>query len=58
MHTYVCTFSIQAILLILLLFLRKRVKLTVAVFREAGSVIGAMPFMLVFPFWVSVVRSG
>ncbi|XP_074643007.1 choline transporter-like protein 1 isoform X2 [Tubulanus polymorphus] len=50
------TFAIIAtiltvILLLILLVMRKRVALTVALFKEAGKCVAAMPFLLIQPLW-------
>ncbi|KAF4071271.1 hypothetical protein AMELA_G00271240 [Ameiurus melas] len=40
-----------AILLLLLFFMRKRVALTIALFRVASKVFGSLPLLVLQPFW-------
>lgn len=41
----------QVILLLLLFFMRKRVALTIALFRVASKVFGFLPLLVLQPFW-------
>lgn len=41
----------QVILLLLLFFMRKRVALTIALFRVASKVFGSLPLLVLQPFW-------
>ena len=43
---------VAVILLLILLVLRKRIKLVVQLFKEAGKAVHAMPLILLQPFWV------
>ena len=44
---------VSVIILLILLVLRKRIKLVVQLFKEAGKAVQCMPFILIQPFWVS-----
>ena len=43
---------VSVIILLILLVLRKRIKLVVQLFKEAGKAVQCMPFILIQPFWV------
>ena len=46
---------LQVIVLLILLVLRKRIKLVVQLFFEAGKAVQNMPLLLLQPVWVSRV---
>ena len=41
-----------------MLVLRKRIKLVVQLFKEAGKAVHSMPLILLQPFWVSKLSKG
>ncbi|XP_071964392.1 choline transporter-like protein 1 [Antedon mediterranea] len=45
------TSGVTVILLLLLFVMRKRIALVVALFKESGKAIGAIPLLLLQPFW-------
>ena len=45
---------VSVIILLILLVLRKRIKLVVQLFKEAGKAVQSMPFILIQPFWVRI----
>ena len=51
-------FYFQVIILLILLVLRKRIKLVVQLFKEAGKAVHSMPLILLQPFWVSKLSKG
>ena len=53
----IITIIITVILILICLVMRKRVKLVVALFEEAGACIRAMPGLLFQPFWTFLVLS-
>lgn len=46
-------FSPQVLMLVLLIAMRNRIKLVIALFTEAGKAVGSMPLLLFQPVWVS-----
>lgn len=44
-------FLLQAILLLVIIVMRKRLQLAVALFQEAGRVLENSPFILIQPIW-------
>ncbi|XP_014662607.1 PREDICTED: choline transporter-like protein 1 [Priapulus caudatus] len=49
---YACVASgITAIFMLIVLVLRKRIALVVALFKEAGKAVGSMPLLLLQPLW-------
>lgn len=46
-----CLSICQVILLLLLFFMRKRVALTITLFRVASKVFGSLPLLVLQPFW-------
>ncbi|XP_071476563.1 choline transporter-like protein 1, partial [Diadema antillarum] len=50
--------SVTVILLLVLLVMFKRIALVVALFKEAGKAIGAIPFLLLQPLWTSLILLG
>lgn len=46
--------SLQVILLIVMLIMRKRVALTIALFHVAGKVFIALPLLVVQPLWTFI----
>ena len=45
-------FCLQVIVLLVLLVMRKRIKLVVTLFKEAGKAVHAMPILVLLPFLV------
>lgn len=45
----------QVILLLVLLVMRKRISLVVALFHEAGKCLGSIPLLLLQPIWTSLI---
>ncbi|CAG0921207.1 unnamed protein product [Notodromas monacha] len=45
---------ITAIVLLLVIFMRNRIALVVALFKEAGKAVHSMPFMLLQPVWTCI----
>ena len=45
----------QVILLLVILVMRKRLALVVALFHEAGKCIGSMPLLLIQPLWTFLI---
>ena len=49
---------LQVILLLIILVMRKRIGLVVALFKEAGKCIASMPCLLVQPIWTFIMLLG
>ncbi|XP_071117793.1 choline transporter-like protein 1 [Haliotis cracherodii] len=49
---------VAVIILLILLVLRKRIKLVVQLFREAGKAIAKVPFALLMPFMTLIIAGG
>ena len=47
--------DVQAVLLLILLVLRKRLALVVALFHEAGKCLVDMPLLLIQPLWTFII---
>jgi solute carrier family 44 (choline transporter-like protein), member 1 len=46
---------LQLVLLLILLVMRKRIGLVVALFHEAGKCLASVPLLLIQPLWTFVV---
>jgi len=47
--------SFQVLLLLILIVLRKRISLVVALFREAGKCLTSVPMLLIQPLWTFLI---
>ncbi|ESP05260.1 hypothetical protein LOTGIDRAFT_102496, partial [Lottia gigantea] len=47
--------GVAVVVLLVLLVMRKRIKLVVRLFKEAGSAIGRMPLLLIQPVWTLMI---
>ena len=52
----ICVTIVSVIILLILLVLRKRIKLVVQLFKEAGKAVQNMPLILIQPLWVRIQK--
>ena len=54
-EVYLVCVSIQVILLLIIIVMRNRIALVVALFHEAGKAIASMPSLLIQPLWTFLI---